>query len=287
MTPFAALVLAGDRGPGDAVAGAAGTPCKALAPVAGVPMVLRVLDALARSDGVGRVVLCGPTRDAVMGSAALQGRIRPGVVDWVPPGTGPSASAMAGLGLIGGADPVLITTADHALLGPALVDDFLRLAAASGGDAVVGLVRHERVRAAFPDTRRTVTRFRDGGFCGTNLFAFPTPAGRRVVGYWQGVESRRKRPWRLIAAALGPLALMQYGLGWLSVERAMARLSRHLEVRVRAVELTAPEAGLDVDTVADLHQVEATLARRGVAPAGGHDASPQQISDEAVRARGT
>jgi len=274
VTPFAALVLAGDRGPGDAVARAAGTSCKALAPVAGVPMVLRVLDALALSDSVGRVVLCGPARDALVQSTALQARLRPGVVDWVAPGTGPSASAAGGLELLDEAEPVLITTADHALLGPALVDDFLRRAASSGGDAVVGLVRHERVRAAFPDTRRTVTRFRDGGFCGTNLFAFPTPAGRRVVSYWQGVESRRKRPWRLIAAALGPVALMQYGLGWLSVERAMARLSRHLGVRVRAVELTAPESGVDVDTVADLHQVEALLARRGAASALGADPGP-------------
>lgn len=276
MTPFAALVLAGDRGPGDPVARAAGTPCKALAPVAGVPMVLRVLDALALSEAVGRVVLCGPARDALMQSSAVQARLRPGAVDWVAPGAGPSASAVAGLELLGGADPVLITTADHALLGPALVDDFLGRAEASGGEVVVGLVRHEGVQAAFPETRRTVTRFRDGGFCGTNLFALPDPAGRRVVGYWQGVESRRKRPWRLIAAALGPVALVQYGLGWLSVERAMARLSHHLGVQVKAVELTAPEAGLDVDTVADLHQAEALLARRRTA----RDAAPWRADTE-------
>ena len=41
--PFTAIVLAGDRVPGDPVARAAGVPCKALAPVGGVPMVLRVL----------------------------------------------------------------------------------------------------------------------------------------------------------------------------------------------------------------------------------------------------
>jgi len=45
--PFTALVLPGDRLPEDPGARAAGVPCKALVPVGGVPMLLRVLSALA------------------------------------------------------------------------------------------------------------------------------------------------------------------------------------------------------------------------------------------------
>ncbi|MGB4781436.1 hypothetical protein [Candidatus Methylomirabilis sp.] len=55
-----AIVLAGDRVSDDPVARAAGVPCKALVPVGGVPMVLRVLGALAEAQAVGDRILCGP-----------------------------------------------------------------------------------------------------------------------------------------------------------------------------------------------------------------------------------
>jgi GTP:adenosylcobinamide-phosphate guanylyltransferase len=45
---FAAVVLAGDRGPDDPVAAAAGVCGKALVPVGGRPMVLRVWSAVRR-----------------------------------------------------------------------------------------------------------------------------------------------------------------------------------------------------------------------------------------------
>lgn len=39
-------------------------------------------------------------------------------------------------------------------------------------DATVGVVKHADVDVAFPGTRRTVIRLRDGGICGCNLYAF-------------------------------------------------------------------------------------------------------------------
>ena len=48
-TPFNAIVMAADRNPNDPVAKAASVACKALAPVAGTAMVLRVLNALEES----------------------------------------------------------------------------------------------------------------------------------------------------------------------------------------------------------------------------------------------
>ena len=60
--PFTALVLAGSRGPTDPVAAAAGLPHKALVPVAGRPMLLRVIDTLRQCPEprpeIGRIVLC-------------------------------------------------------------------------------------------------------------------------------------------------------------------------------------------------------------------------------------
>ena len=63
---FSAVVLAADRTVPDPVAQAAGVSCKALAPVGGTPMVIRVLDALAAARTVGACVLCGPDRKSVV-----------------------------------------------------------------------------------------------------------------------------------------------------------------------------------------------------------------------------
>ena len=57
---ISALLLAGDRGGVDAVAARSGVPCKALAPLAGVPMIMRVLDALQASARIDSFVICGP-----------------------------------------------------------------------------------------------------------------------------------------------------------------------------------------------------------------------------------
>lgn len=257
--PFHAVVLAGDRKPGDPVAAARGVPAKALAPVAGRPMVLRVLDALAASGAVAEIVLCGPDEAAVASCPDLVEALEAGRARWIPPQPSPSRSAGAGIETLPAEAPVLLTTADHALLSPAMVSHFTREAAAQGVDAAVGLVRHDDVIAAWPDTRRTVTRFRDRGYCGCNLFAFPAPAGRRLVPLWQRVEENRKQPWRVIAGLLGPKAILDYTLGRLSLSEALERLSARLELRAGAVILPFPEAGIDVDSIGDLALAERIL----------------------------
>lgn len=157
---FHAVVLAGDRGPDDPVARHTGAACKALVPVAGQPMLLRVLDALTASTAVDRVTLVGPTREQLAACPPLAGRVASGELAWLPPAPSPSQSALAGLASVPASTPVLLTTADHALLQASWVDAFCAAAQATGKDAVVGLARHAAVQAAFPQSRRTALRLR-------------------------------------------------------------------------------------------------------------------------------
>ena len=57
MTGVTALVLAGQRRGTDPMAAAAGVSHKALLPVAGVPMLLRVVSALRSTPGIARIVV--------------------------------------------------------------------------------------------------------------------------------------------------------------------------------------------------------------------------------------
>jgi CTP:molybdopterin cytidylyltransferase MocA len=246
---FSAVVLAADRTVPDPVAQAAGVPCKALAPVGGTPMVIRVLDALAAAQMVGARVLCGPGREIVAAEPLLQARLAAGV-RWLPPEATPSTSAYAALQTVAAATPVLLTTADHALLSPAIVDHFCRQALGTGCDLVAGFAAHAAIMAAYPGMRRTATRFQDGPLCGCNLYAFLTPRSRLAADIWRQVEKDRKSPWKMLQR-LGPGVLLRYLLGRLTLAAGLRRISRRMGFRVGAVILPFAEAAVDVDTVAD------------------------------------
>ena len=254
-TPFTAVVLAADRNPGDPVARAAGSCCKALAPVGGIPMVQRVIGALDESREVDGKVLCGPPESMLDGNGDFNRWLRVQDVRWLPPEDTPSSSALAAMASIAPHVPVLLTTADHALLNAAIVDFFCREARRSGCDALVGLTRHGLVIEAFPGIRRTVLRLRDDAYCGCNLFAFLTPAARTLADYWRRVERQRKKPLRVVGA-LGWVAVLRFLLRRLTLDEALERLSRRLGVRLGAVMLPFPEAAVDVDTMADWNFVE-------------------------------
>ena len=247
---FTAIVLAGDRSPDDPLVRAAGTTCKALIPVAGTPMVLRVIEALGNSRFIGRRILCGPPESALEAVPRLQEIIRSGQVDWLENLPSPSLSATHAMESIPEAEPVLLTTADHALLSPAILDEFCQQALGGEYDVVAGLARYDDIMRAFPETRRTALRFRDGGFSGCNLFAFPTPAGRRITRFWRHIEQQRKNPFRVVSAA-GWMAVLRYALGRLTLAEGLQRISRRLDLRIGVVILPQAEAAIDIDTIED------------------------------------
>ena len=259
--PFTALVLAGRRGGEDPLARHYRVAYKCLALAAGVPMLVRVLNALAASPSVGRifVVLEDPTiLDSVPtveawrcehACAALAGAQTP------------SLSVLKALDEIPAGLPMLVTTADHPLLTPQIVEHFCAAARATSADVVAGLTAAEVIRAAYPETQRTYLRFRDGPCSGANLFALLTPDSWPAVAFWRKVEQERKRPWRL-ARAFGLGALIAYLSGRLTLDSALARASAVIGAQVAAVRLPFAEAAIDVDKPADLALVEAILARR-------------------------
>lgn len=260
--PFSALVLAADRHDGDAVATAAGVDCKALATVGGIPMVRRVTSTLRSSPLVERITLIGPTRALLRQEPQIEAWLQAGEINWLSHANSPSASAALGLEAEDPTQPVLLTTADHALLTPDMVDYFLTEARRSGCDFIVGVARLETVKARFPGNRRTAIKLKDGPFCGCNLFAFMTERGHQLAPFWRRIEQERKRPWRVITGALGWTAVLRYLAGTLTLEQALERLSRKLDMRIGAVVLPFAEAAVDVDTPADRQLVETILTER-------------------------
>jgi GTP:adenosylcobinamide-phosphate guanylyltransferase len=259
--PFAAVILAGDRGPQDPVAGQAGVCSKALVPVAGRSMILWVLDTLAASPSIGARLVCGSSTRLLYREPGLAQLVSEGAVRWLENEPSPSLSARACLETIPADQPVLLTTADHALLTPQMVEDFCVRAAGTGRDVVAALAPAELVMNAFPESRRTITRLRGGSYCGCNLFAFLTHRGRRAALFWRRIEEQRKHPLQIVRT-LGVTSMVRYLLGRLTLEQGLEQLSTAMDARAGVVWMTEAEAAVDVDKVADWQLAEKILAAR-------------------------
>ncbi len=257
---FTAIVLAADRAAGDPVAVGTGVACKALAPICGTPMIIRVLDALEGSAMVKKIIICGPPKSVLSHCPELEQRIECGRIVWLPSLNSPSRSADGCLAHIEQGEPVLLTTADHALLTPIIVQHFLSQSQIAQSDATVGVVKYEDVAAAFPGARRTVIKLRDASVCGCNLYAFMNPRGRGLVSFWQRAEDLRKRPWRLIAETFGFMTVLYYLLGRLTIDRGLNAVAAKSGIKVQPVFLPYPQAGVDVDKIEDVQLAEAVLS---------------------------
>lgn len=257
----AALVLAGDRpGDADAVAKATGASCKALAPVLGTPMLLRVIEALQTCERIGSCVLVGPSRQALESCPPLRQFTAQPQVNWLPGADSLSGSAQAGLADLDPEAPVLITTADHALLTAPMLEHFLEQALASRADLSLGLVKHDLLKAAYPETQRTVLRFSDGSYCGCNLYLIANARGRGLIPLWRRAESDRKSPRLMVAKLLGWGAVARYVSGSLSLAQASQAIFDSAGASLGFVAMPFPQAGIDVDTPADLALAEKILA---------------------------
>ena len=254
MTRWTAFLLAGSRPKGDPLAQSMMIGHKALIPVDGEPMVLRPLRALLASPEVGNIIVL--TQDP--------GDLRP-VLPYdervlIRASCGTIAHTIAEqLGDHAAEFPVLVTTADHALLEPAMVAEFT--ARAEGADLALAVVESRSLLTRFPQTRRTWIGFRGGRYSGANLFAFGSSKVRPAVGRWGAVEQDRKKGWRLLAA-LGPALLFGAVFKLRTIHESAAAIGRKLGIDIRIVEMSNPLAAIDVDKQADHLLVEDIIAGR-------------------------
>lgn len=248
-----AIVLAGERPGGSPLASAAGVDANVLVPVGGQPCIARVLGALRGSPAVDDILVCGPSEHIMQGHAMLQALLQEQRARWVAPAPGPSASALAAMSET--RIPVLLTSGDHALLTADIVSDFCARVQTVDADFVIGLVPYALVADRYPGTKRTVLRFRDGAFCTSNLFAIPSARGALALALWRRFEADRKRPLTL-ARRLGLRALLGYVTGRAQLTDFLRHLSDRAGCRIAYLEIRAPRAAIDVDSVADWRLAE-------------------------------
>lgn len=258
---WTAVVLAGERPDGDPLAAALRVPHKANIVVGGAPMLARVVRALQGANGIGTIVVVGRTPDILMEAGLVDAPENTVDVRFVQAGRGIADSLCNVVQAVPDCWPLLVTTADHALLTSDTVREVLDEAARSRADVVIGVVRKATMLRAFPTVRRTWLRFAEGSYTGANLFAFSVPQTMAAIEFFRSVEQDRKQVWRLVARC-GPLLLMQFFLRQVTLHGALERLGKRLGLRIAPVCLSDPAAGVDVDKLADLSLANAIATHR-------------------------
>jgi GTP:adenosylcobinamide-phosphate guanylyltransferase len=253
---LSALVLAGSRPGGDSLARHAGVSHKALIEIGGRSMIERVVAALAAVPEVTRILIAIDRPEVLSALPGLRAPRCPKPVVTVPAAETPSTSVAAVLEREG--TPLLVTTADHALLVPQWLHGFID-ACPPEADVVAALARKDAVLACAPGTQRTYLRFADGDYSGCNLFCFQRPGAGRVVRLWRELEAHRKSPLKMMLR-LGMGTALRYRLGQLRLADALARLGELSNTQVRVVELADGRAAIDVDKPADLELVRSLAA---------------------------
>lgn len=264
LVPYTALVLAGRRSRTDRLTPDAESSHKALTPVAGVPMLVRVVRNL-QAVPMRRIVISIDDAALLDNRAALPTDIATSGLSIHKSAASPSRSVLDYWQNMPDKGPLLVTTADHPLLTAEMVRYFCAASERSDADVVVGVVAASVFRVRYPESKRTFIPLRDESFCGANLFAFRRSGAGAAATFWTRAEQFRKRPWRL-ARTFGVTNLLLFALRRLDLTAAVTRASRVIGARIAVIPMPFPECAIDVDSPGDLVLATRILeGRKGLA----------------------
>ena len=225
---------------------------KPLIPVAGEPMVRRPVRALLETKGIGTILVVSQSPDRIAAALPKSRRIK------LHESQRTIAETIENLILKHIAEfPVLVTTADHALLDSEMIAEFIDYS--DGVDLAIGVVERQSLVARLPQSKRTWVRFRGGAYSGANLFAFRSIKALAAIEQWRSVEQDRKKGWRVLAA-LGPALLLGALLRLRTIHQSVSAMAAKLNMTARAVVLSNPLAAVDVDKPIDHAIVETIIA---------------------------
>lgn len=211
-------------------------------------MIQRVITALKNSDYIKKIIVSAP--DTLSLDKDIQR---------IDAATSPVRSILKALESFEDDAPILITTADHALLTPTMINSFIKQYDFANFDVAVAMLPLDIVAQKYPDMRRTRLKFKEGGYKACNLFIFRhKAAAKNILTFWQAIESQRKTPWKMVKV-LGLMTLLRYITGRLTLDNALAHLGRRTGTKPQAVMLDIAEAAIDVDSVDDLEFVRAIV----------------------------
>lgn len=246
-TTVPCVILAGGRAKPE-MAAATGVTNRALILLDGKRMLDYVVEALDGTAAVGEIFVVGDLpKSERFHSVADAG----GFVENV------MAGARAVERTLPGSVAILYATADAPFLTPQAIEDFVRQALESGGDAVYPVVPVALCYARFPGIKRTALLVSEGVLTGGNLMlirtAFLEAQQERLAQAYAARKSPLRLAWMLgLGTTFRLLATLLLRRPFLSIPRLEEAVGRLLGGTARAVQSHYPEIATDIDRSEDL-----------------------------------
>jgi GTP:adenosylcobinamide-phosphate guanylyltransferase len=236
------VVLAGGRPmPGDALWDETRGRRKALIDVGGRPMVRWVLDALAKTRHIDRIVVIGLDEPLT----PTEG------IEFVPDQGSLVANLYAGISRVAADRPAAYCWSDIPLATSAMFDRFIDATADPGLDVNAGLVARSAMQARYPAATDLWLNFAEGQFIAADFGVFHPRQAARLRAHLEALAPKRKHAVNQ-ALYVGLPVLLRYVLGRLTIPALEEHLRRRFGLGCRVRVVNDPELGLDVDGPANL-----------------------------------
>lgn len=233
---------------------------KCLIPVRGRPLIQYVLETLLRHGEIASVVV-----SIEKGAMAPVREVLPPARPGQPPIHLAAAADSIADSVIAAAKghdgPIIITTADNALLQPASIDALHT--ALRRHDVAIAMARKEAVLAAHPEGQRRFYRFRDGEYSNCNLYGLAGAAAIGAAEIFRGGGQFAKNA-RRIVDAFGLLNLILLRARLIDLSSGLRRISRRIGLDIAPVVLTDGSQAIDVDNDRTYAIVEHLLERQAM-----------------------
>jgi GTP:adenosylcobinamide-phosphate guanylyltransferase len=229
---------------------------KALLDVAGKPMAQWVLDALDGAQTIDQVVVIGLEENCGLHSQK--------VVTFTESAGSILLNIRAGVKKVLEINPsaghVTVVSADIPGIRSEHVDWVVRTAMQTDEDVYYNVITRQVMERRYPGSKRSYTRLKDVEVCGGDLNVVRTMTVTGNDELWERIIAARKNVFKQ-AALLGYDTLLLLLLRQITMESAIKRVTRRVNLTGRALLCPYAEIGMDVDKPHQLELMRLDLAR--------------------------
>ena len=230
---------------------------KALLDIAGKPMIQWVLDALGGSSKINNVIIIGLTADSGVTCA------KP--LSYLPNQGGMLANIVAGVNKALELDPktehILLVSSDIPAITAPMVDWVVEAASQRDEDIFYNLIPREVMEKRYPGSKRSFTHLKDAVVCGGDMHVVSTETVTKNQEIWNKLIETRKNVFKQ-AALIGFDTLFLLLTRLITLDQAMERVRRKLNISGRGILCPYAEVGMDVDKPHQLEMMRADLEQR-------------------------
>ena len=230
---------------------------KAMLDICGKPMIQWVLDALSGAERVDNVV--------VMGLQAESGVTCAKPLTFMPSQGGMLDNIRNGVLKVLEINPqaqlVLLVSSDIPAITSEIVDWAVNAALETDEDVYYNLITREVMEARYPTSKRSYVHLKDADVCGGDMNVVHSRMVTENDAIWEKIIASRKNAFKQ-AALLGYDTLLLLLLRMITLEGAVKKVTKRLDLKGRAILSPYAEVGMDVDKPHQLEIMRADLAKR-------------------------